>query len=374
MSCDSCMDALEKGMRFCPVCGEELREDCPACDRYRSSGANFCRECGKRLSAPTAHVPPSGGFDTFRKLAMLTVPIVTLMLIIEFVCLLGGTSTVLDWVAVNNLEILMLVPNLVTATVLTGASAQAYWVFLEVSIIASVAVLAIQTWRTHTSGEGTFFERMEGSTLYGMCILFAVDLFLTVVISLVMMGSGNGIQQPDWIPVGNSAEALYVYANAAVWEEVISRMVYIGIPMAVVALILRRRDCWTMLFGGFGMSRLAAVLIIVSGIIFGCAHGGGWGWEKIIPTSFGGFILGYAFVKYGIHVSIIMHFITDYMAVGLDDTMMFVVTALMMMILAIGFVDTLFLAGKVRGFVGSVIGSPNWVPTQERRLFRREKD
>jgi hypothetical protein len=62
-----------------------------------------------------------------------------------------------------------------------------------------------------------------------------------------------GVSTPD---LGSNTEQMFSLANAAVWEEIITRVLYIGLPMAVISLIATKKlDSLKCLFGGFGMSR-----------------------------------------------------------------------------------------------------------------------
>jgi membrane protease YdiL (CAAX protease family) len=68
--------------------------------------------------------------------------------------------------------------------------------------------------------------------------------------------------------------------------------------------------------GGFGMSKIAIILIIISGIIFGLAHYPGWDDQvwKVASAAIGGIFFGYLFVRFGLYAAIFMHFITDYLS------------------------------------------------------------
>ncbi len=349
-------------MRFCPSCGEELREDCPECQSQRDLGSRFCIACGKRLDAgPVTYTGPEPSL--VRGISILIVPVVAILLIMEVAYLLGGTISVFNWIGNVTVGVLALAPQLIIATKLTGALAQAYWLFIEITILTSIAIMAIQTWRTYKEDQGTNADRIERTSLYGAGSLFALMTVTSVIISLVMGMFGSSISTPEGMVTGNVPEALYSYANAAVWEEIITRLVYIGIPMVVVGTILTRKaDSWKYLLGGFGISKLAILLVIVSALIFGFAHYDGWGFEKVIPSTAAGIILGYAYIKYGIHVSIIIHFLTDYLAVVSFTDMIVPSSFILMAVLGLGLVFLFVYGKKLWDFIRVSKDTPNWIP------------
>jgi membrane protease YdiL (CAAX protease family) len=123
------------------------------------------------------------------------------------------------------------------------------------------------------------------------------------------MSSGITMEVPEfddtWID-------WYGLLNASVWEEVLCRLCMIGIPMAILGLLMKEKKSWKCLFGRFEMSGAAVVFIIISSLVFGLAHLQGWDVYKIIPTFVTGLAFGYLFVKYGIYASIMLHFLVDY--------------------------------------------------------------
>ncbi len=162
-------------------------------------------------------------------------------------------------------------------------------------------------------------------------------------------------------------------ADAAVWEEVIVRMAFIGVPMAVLALCHLRKDFWKYLLGGFGMSRLSVVLILVSALVFGFGHLSGWGFWKVLPTTITGIALGYLYVRFGIHVSIAFHFLVDYMAILIDGPTAILMNLIMILII-IASIPCLFdIFRRLRILPKALREMPAVIPPdQESRLFRRD--
>ncbi len=128
----------------------------------------------------------------------------------------------------------------------------------------------------------------------------------------------NLMEQPTPVPDLLSEKVpiwirMVTLANASVWEEIITRVLMIGAPLSVLALMKQGKGpALKALIGGHGgVSVPAAVLIFISAALFGLAHIG-WGIWKIAPTFIMGLLFGYLYVKIGLHASIALHFLFDY--------------------------------------------------------------
>lgn len=58
-SCPKCGKNVKKNSKFCPDCGEMLKNACPHCGATLTAGAKFCADCGKKLTK----VCPKCGID-----------------------------------------------------------------------------------------------------------------------------------------------------------------------------------------------------------------------------------------------------------------------------------------------------------------------
>lgn len=128
----------------------------------------------------------------------------------------------------------------------------------------------------------------------------------------------NLMEQPTPVPDILSERVpiwirMVTLANASVWEEIITRVLMIGVPLFALALMKQGKGpALKALIGGHGsVSVSAAVLIFISAALFGLAHIG-WGIWKIVPTFVMGLLFGYLYVKIGLHASIALHFLFDY--------------------------------------------------------------
>lgn len=170
---------------------------------------------------------------------------------------------------------------------------------------------------------------------------------INLIISLISSAVGYPIITPSSLPINNSPDALFIYADATVWEEIISRMFLIGIPMFLLGL-LRRNVSISYLFGGFKFDIISFFLLIISSILFGFAHIEGWGMSKIIPAIVGGLMMGYLYIRFGIHVSIIFHFLTDYSVILMNTIGAFIVMSIILLCTMFGILCTIYLLSEIQ--------------------------
>lgn len=363
MACDRCDESREAGYAFCVSCGEPL-DSCPECERARAEGAAFCPKCGRPLREPEPVEKP----DALRSITSLSIPIVSILLIAEIIILLVGAASVWSWAGGATENVLILKPELAVIGTIGGLPLQIFWVVQVVIIVAAVVIIAYQTLPALKAPAEQRSEKLRGSPLYWMAMLLCVNLFLNVVLALFQLDSvGNTAD----IPIGMEPEALYAFANAAVWEEVITRIAFIGVPMAILAACHLRKDFLKYLLGGFGMSRTAIVLIVVSAVIFGFGHMSGWGLWKVLPTLITGLILGYLYVRFGVHVSITFHFIVDYMATMIDGSAVLIVGVLMILMIILGIPGLIDVLRRMWGSRGQLKEMPAVMPPDQESMLRR---
>jgi hypothetical protein len=109
---------------------------------------------------------------------------------------------------------------------------------------------------------------------------------------------------------------LYIFAHASVWEEVLHRVLMLGLPLWLYYGLTQRAQppVWRFFAGGsFRIDSATFTLIIIQGIIFALAHVSGWDFWKVLPTSLSGFFFGYLFLKRGLWAAIMLHFTFDYL-------------------------------------------------------------
>ena len=376
MTCDRCGESRTEGALFCPYCGADLREECPRCREYAAGGALFCGACGRRLPQERRprRSPADRDLEQIERVSLVAVPAALVLLFLELWYMVSGTLEVWDWSADMSMSIYALVPNLVTVAEISGLQLQVAWILIEAAVLLSAVVLLWQSWTTVRDGEASAETLLE-TPVYRTSAVVAASLVASVALSLLLALLGVDIESAD-TPTGSDAEPLLTYADAAVWEEVIARVAPIGVPMAVAALICKRKGWWRMLFGGFGMSRLSVLLILLSALMFGFAHYSGWGLWKVLPTFATGLLLGYLYVRVGVHATIVAHFIIDYMAVTAYDTTfsMTVTSVAMLALLVLGIAVWILYAAKLWRNRGALKEMPNWMPPDQESSFSRRRD
>ena len=318
MVCDRCEESREKGYSFCPGCGNPLNEGCLYCAQYERDGYEYCGKCGRHLGE---HRQPASGDTDVRSPNPLKMGTLfsTVFIVLALVAELGAMfyffGEGLDWIGENGSTFFLLLPGIVKICTFTGASAQVYFVLIAAAIIASFIVLMYQSLPAMKPRSDGDASKVERTPLYGIALLFGSVIIIELVINLIMAAIGSPLEIPEWIDEMTMGESIFEYAEAAVIEEIASRIVIIGVPMALLALCYGRRDFLKNLLGGFGMSRVALILLIASSIVFAVAHMGSWGIAKVFPTIVGGLAIGWLYIEYGVHASIMYHFLTDYLGV-----------------------------------------------------------
>lgn len=340
---------------------ETFEGDCPDCVESRRLGYRYCTGCGRPLGVP------GGSRRSLSSVISLIVPIVAVLLLAEAAAMVLGIGDVWNYASSASMNILVLKPELSVAGTIEGAALQAFWAFLVLTILASLAVLAWQTLPALKGSPGRMTDRLQETPMFWMCLLLCASLLLNVVISLPQIGS----EAVDPTTMLRGPEALLAYADAAVWEEVISRMAIIGVPLTMLALCQFRKDSLRYLLGGFGMSRLGLVLLVVSALAFGFAHAPGWGSWKILPTFITGLALGYLYMRFGIHVSIVFHFAVDYMAVLVDGPVVLVVSVIMILIVLTGILCIVEIARRIGNPLPAIRAMPAIIPPDQESIFRR---
>ncbi len=158
-------------------------------------------------------------------------------------------------------------------------------------------------------------KKLKGPIMRVACI-FAALLFVTYLYTMGLELLGTSPSTPSGLKESPLWELAYGFTNAAVWEEVVVRVIYIGVPMVFYAKVKGHKNAKKFLIGGFGLkSRFIIILIILSSAIFSLAHLASWDIFKIFPTFIAGIGFGYLFAKDGLYSAILLHFVWDYMSI-----------------------------------------------------------
>jgi len=323
--CDKCDEFRSKGSSYCGACGTHLNvhaepqiSGCGRCDEFRSKGESYCGACGRFLGAGTMPriviVKSEPGKAVFYA-GLCIMAICSIILIFEMITAFRFSLDVFDGITEYTTSIFIVTPWMLDIVWISDGVLQAYYIFLLAAMTVSVGYILFKTvgpLKRFFKDKNT--EPMKNTALFEMTVLFAATYAIQMAFILIITIAGVDVESPtDGLDI---IALLFLLLQASVWEEVITRILFIGVPMLIVSLILTEKGTkwWRYLAGGFGMSRRAIVLIFFSAAIFGLAHVPGWDLWKLFPTFLVGLVLGYLFVKYGVYASIAMHFLTDYLS------------------------------------------------------------
>lgn len=154
--------------------------------------------------------------------------------------------------------------------------------------------------------------------------LFFASIFFVYGYFLILEIFGISPSTPDFDSMPTE-QLVYGVVNAAVNEELVSRVMLIGIPLFFMSvwnigprMVQYRKDGMLrakmrLLFGGgLPLNHVTITLIFLSSLAFATAHLYSWDLYKILPTMISGAFMGYLFVTRGLHMSIIFHFSTNF--------------------------------------------------------------
>lgn len=299
-------------------------------------------------------------------LSSLSVIVCFAILIVEISCLGINAASIFDMVGDYSNSLVLLVPTSYTIAVLSDTTLQAYWVAIVAIIISSCAFVFYKTYRIiKIDDKNPLSERISGDGLFWICTTFVSLLFVQVVYNIVLMAAGTSIDT-SWIDEYTDKELMFLLAEAPVWEEIVTRLLYIGLPMMVIISLKCRKFSPKYLLGGFGMSKTALILIVIAGIIFGLAHMPGWGFGKVLPAMLGGFVFGYLYARFGLYACIAAHFLNNYLSaiiwIGLGEVSLSLLTLLLV---GLGIPATVYLCLKLKNAKKDIEGLP-WLNTSDR--------
>ncbi len=321
---------------------------CPNCGAYIPPGAQRCPTCGAAVTASAYAAPPqplnpvymqqphpahyqpvhyierygrshkeknrrvAGAIGAFAALSFF------IYLLISLVYLIWSPSLVIPNGMFYGAELFIIIPTIVPIITLTGWAFAAYYIFLVVAISLSFFHVSFRDWKLYSRELNMTWKTGEHSTLFGVAgIFFAVlffDLLYMIAISLFLQANPAS---PDFssIPIWRN---MYIFANASVWEEIITRILMLGIPLLAYHTIRGRTKypVWKyFLGGGIEFDNAAIILVLFSSVMFGLGHLGSWDIYKVFPTAVAGVAFAYVFLKYGLTGSILLHFAFDFTSI-----------------------------------------------------------
>lgn len=214
-------------------------------------------------------------------------------------------------------SLFVITPMVVPILNISGAVLVGYFIFLVLAILISY-LYSMGESLLSTVNEVFLGKPGKHSTILTIGGLFFAVLAINLIYYLLVESSGVSPSVPDfendplWVSVFN-------FANASVWEEIIARVLLIGVPLLWIDLLFRRGQLLhpVRYFAGgkmkFGFVECA--LILFSATMFGFAHVGAWDIWKVFPSLISGLCFGYLFVRIGLYAAIIFHFAFDFLTV-----------------------------------------------------------
>lgn len=303
----------------------QLGTYCPTCGALRTSLRR--RLAAEPLSPPPRQFPHPGVgarrppswrlvIKTILAFGMLTFVV---QLLVALAALVYGTGIVLPEIVHATYTIFVIAPVLIAVGTISGDILAAYYLIIVVAIIASALWLFLSSYKGFVRELRMKAEPRKHSALFDLCGLMFGVLFLNVVIVLL---SGILWEEPTAPTEGSELwELLFLLANASVWEELIVRVLLIGVPLLLIDLVrqsFRAKRHRYILGGGFTMGAAEVTLILASSALFGFGHYDSWGAWKVFPSAVAGVAFGYMFLKHGLASAIMLHFGFDYLSMPME--------------------------------------------------------
>ncbi len=294
-------------------------------------GSNFCSKCGRPLSpvVPPIYQPYQApkamtlrslimGIGTYGTIALLA------LMAANIIITIWGVGLVYPHMD-RHIALFVITPFIVNLAVLGGELFFIYYVLLTLAIIASFIWMLKKSFVPLSDEMAVKYPARGHSPLYVIGTIFMAVLSFNIIYYLLIQGSGTSPTTPSFASQ-ELWQIIYGFAEASVWEEVVSRILLIGLPLLVIDALLRsnnpdrkmRKLHQYLLGGGFSIGRKEAFLLVFSAIMFGMAHVFSWDVFKIFPAAVAGLAFGYLFLKLGVYAAIMLHFAFDFLSVPLD--------------------------------------------------------
>lgn len=307
---------------------------CTNCGTRLLPGSNFCTACGMPQGPNAAPRPiaqytyPAPRLNSLREIIMTfgaygAIALAALM-VVNVVIAIWGIDLVLPHLD-RHIYLFIITPFIVNFAELGGGAFLGYYIFLVAAIVASFAWMIYKSIGPLTDELRAVYPKAGHSPLYTISTVILAVLSFNVIYYLVIESLGATTNTPTF-ETRELWQLIYGFAAASVWEEIVSRVLLVGIPLLLIDGLLRVRNPEYqmkklpsyILGGGFTIGRKEAVLMVFSSIMFGVAHLASWDLFKIFPAAVAGLAFAFLYLKLGLYASIMMHFAIDFMSVPLS--------------------------------------------------------
>ncbi len=335
MGCVHCGTEIPRGGTFCPHCG--------AVKGYRSTPPIIMPR-RERLS----FMAMVQGISAWGVLALL------FLLMVNVVIALWSIWLITPYALEDYTTLFIVTPWIVPIVNIHGIGFAIVHAIFVLAIALSFAFSVKVSWERF--GDELMFRSKERSPLFIIGTIFFALLFFNTIFYLLIGASGNDPVVPDHtdVPLWQN---IYYLTRASVWEEVITRVLYIGVPLLLVHTLQGKREkVWRYAVGGgFQLGKWELTFVTVSSVVFALAHVFGWDWYKVVPTFIAGLAFGYLFLRFGLWASILLHFAFDYLSMPMEVnssvTVLVLIGLLMLIWIAIGAVQFGLYTRDVVGFI-----------------------
>jgi len=251
--------------------------------------------------------------------------------------IVGFDNVRLAWTTYAYVDFVVIVPYPLILYVTQDPTFFYVWVgTLVTAAVAALSVLVFRDARRLWAAVRLPLDRLPAklrsrSAFVAITQTFLAVTFLNIVVALTMP-----VQEPSFFQAIPPWYYLYVLFNATVYEEIIFRVLIIGVPLLVGSLACRIANTakgkvpagtakgryvlgsFRYLYGG-GMSRQsspstllpALLLLLANAVVFGLAHAPGYGDWKVLPAAVAGLAMGYLYLRHGLAASILFHLTTN---------------------------------------------------------------
>ena len=351
--CPKCEESLANGYKFCIGCGRQLAAEgpCPKCEDSASQGYSYCIGCGRPLSPQAAPEEP----EPYEPVIKETHPVYLISILLSIGILLF----------VSIVSVVFILSHLSEA--LVGMNATIFALFFIFYIVCLGYAIRHFILRLMVDNEEERNLGIMNSGLAGA----GFNLAFTLLISAIVIYLCSLIEpiEASFLDDYTEYQLAAILLMAGPEEELIFRILPIGLPMAIICMIKGREHCAKYIMGGFGMSQAALVLIVVSAIIFGLAHIEGWSLLKVPQIICCGLIDGYVFVVYGVYATVIAHSALDCLTV-LENIMVGASDATGVVLIILGLPMAVLVYKHLKEFIHPEPGLGKEPPASLRDMWR----
>jgi hypothetical protein len=255
------------------------------------------------------------GLDTVCLIAILCYFI---LILLSVLLIFPSLTLVLPELLNTSWTFFIITPYMIPVFCFKGIFLLIYYSFVVSAILLSFGYMIKKEGKEALFLYSKFFEKTKQNinSFFLIPQMFLGLVFFDYVYNYIIEFTGAAPKTPSFgtTPLWN---LMFSLSNASVHEEIVSRILLIGLPLLIVDLFRRRKIKIRKYFlgGNLNIDRTTVFLIIFSSLIFSYAHVFGWDFYKILPVFVTGLALGYLFLKKGIYACIILHFSFNYPSV-----------------------------------------------------------